>query len=277
MSVTHRRAGLVLADLSAMEIGHAYKRYLFQLRILAAVLGALLATVPFLDLNTAVASLDAAAVVNGEVIGLDEYTRAMVALARDKSTPVRVTDRERILERLIEEELLVQRAVEIGLVSRDRKVRAALVDTMLVQIMAGEDESPQVSEESMRAWYAENTDLFRTPPQFLVRRVGDAGMVQLPNTLIPLPKLKDYVGAATAEAIAAAEPGSLVTPDGVTTDRVEETSGYVLVRRVNGTAPTFEAAREQIRTAMQREQAGAKFREYLSWLKARASIERNVQ
>jgi hypothetical protein len=101
----------------------------------------------------------AIALVNGRLIREEEYTRAVAMLASDKRTAITDEDRVHVLNRLIEEELLVQRGIENGLVDSDRAVRKAITQAMLASIVA-ESASAQPSEDDLRAFYEKNPSLF---------------------------------------------------------------------------------------------------------------------
>lgn len=66
---------------------------------------------------------DVVAVVNGAPVRSADYRRAVAALAADRRDPLGDADRRFVLERLVDEELLVQRALELGLARHDRRVR----------------------------------------------------------------------------------------------------------------------------------------------------------
>lgn len=102
---------------------------------------------------------DAIALVNGKPIREEDYTRAVALVERDKRTEITAEDRIQVLDRLIEEELLIQRGIESGLVGSDRSVRKAITQAMLASIVA-ESASAQPSEDELRAFYAENAALF---------------------------------------------------------------------------------------------------------------------
>ena len=72
-----------------------------------------------------------AAVVNGREISQANLESAVRALAADSNHTIGQAERRRVLDRLIEEELLVQRAVELDLEVKDRNIRNRLVGTMI--------------------------------------------------------------------------------------------------------------------------------------------------
>ena len=102
---------------------------------------------------------DAIARVNDKTIGTEEFARAMTLLAGDKRYPVTDEDRGHVLDRLIDEELLVQDGIETGLVDSDRTVRKAISTAMIASIIA-ESASNQPSEDDLRAFYQENRPNF---------------------------------------------------------------------------------------------------------------------
>ncbi|HKA54684.1 MAG TPA: SurA N-terminal domain-containing protein [Candidatus Binatia bacterium] len=111
--------------------------------------------------NSATATLPDGAIasVNGKPIREEDYTRAVALVERDKRTEVTDEDRTRVLDRLIEEELLVQRGIAVGLVGSDRSVRKAITQAMLASI-AAESAGAQPSADELRTFYADNPSLF---------------------------------------------------------------------------------------------------------------------
>jgi hypothetical protein len=102
---------------------------------------------------------DAIALVNGTPIREEAYVSAVALLAGDKRTEVTEEDRAFVLDRLIEEELLIQRGIEIGLVDSDRAIRKAITQAMLAVVVA-ESVSEQPSKDDLRTFYEKNPSLF---------------------------------------------------------------------------------------------------------------------
>ncbi len=134
------------------------------LLLLAAgsVVGILLGTATALHKSGSDASIlldNAIALVNGKSIREEDYARALALVEGDKRSEITAEDRAGVLDRLIEEELLIQRGIEIGLVDSNRSVRKAITQAMLASIIA-ESVSAQPSEDELRTFYAENPSLF---------------------------------------------------------------------------------------------------------------------
>ena len=114
---------------------------------------------------------DVLARVEGRPIFRTDVERGLTAIDADRREGVRVEDRARVLDRLIDEELLVQRALELGLAERDRRVRDDLVSAMIdaLTARAGDDAEPEPGE--LAAFYAAEADYFRRPSRFEVEHV----------------------------------------------------------------------------------------------------------
>ena len=119
-------------------------------------------------LNAGVSHDDAAAVIGDGVVTRTQVDRAVEALSADNRNPVGPADRARVLDRLIDEEALVQRGIELGLPASDLAVRKAMVDAMLQFAVAdGGDRAP--TEAELRAFYDARPALFATEPRLRVQ------------------------------------------------------------------------------------------------------------
>ncbi|MEM9837890.1 MAG: SurA N-terminal domain-containing protein [Pseudomonadota bacterium] len=255
---------MVLADLP--DMAHRVTRDAtasFAL-VAASLFGVLLALGASIDIGTP-RDGSAVAMINDQPIERAEYERALVAVANDKRNPLNDADRERILNRLIEEELLIQRGVEIGLVDRDRSVRGAIVTAVIDHILSASRSDP-VDEVVLRKWYTENADRYRPQPQIHLRDVTEDDQIILPNGLVPVSTLQDYVGP---HIVSLALNAMLGVPFTAGTGR-----SYEVVARKVAPPPPFDEIKNEIETAYRRDTGDQAFREYLDWLENRASIER---
>jgi hypothetical protein len=75
--------------------------------------------------------MDSAARVNHTEIRQLDYQRALGLMASGKRSPLTTEDRILVLERLIQEELLVQYGIAQDLLRTDRKVRSAVLQSVL--------------------------------------------------------------------------------------------------------------------------------------------------
>jgi hypothetical protein len=105
------------------------QRWLTAAAVVGGTIGLLTALVGVAQprLGDAGMSPTAVAMVNGEAVREESLMRALTMLATDRRATAEPIARREVLARLIEEELLVQRALDLGLVRSDASVRRALV------------------------------------------------------------------------------------------------------------------------------------------------------
>jgi len=246
---------------------------------------------------------DAVARVNETLIRTDEYARLLAALESDRRTPLSDEDRLRVLDRLIEEELLVQHALALGLARSDRRVRADLVSAVLGSLAAAGD-GVEPDEGEIEAFYAENRDFFAGPGRLWVRQVfvavdgagdeaaaaraaraserlragesidrvrdelGSPEVAPLPDTPLPPAKLREYLGPTALLAALDLAPGA-------TSDPIRSAQGYhvlSLVERAPGGAPPLEEIVPQVRAELRRRSDDRLLRERLDQLRAAADV-----
>jgi len=247
------------------------------------------------------ASGEVAALVNGTPISSAELDRALRALAAERREVLGPEERAHVLDRMIEEELLIQRGVEIGLLRSDRSVRAALVASMIDAAIA-EASSAEPDEGELREFYSANEGYFARPGRLEVRQIffrassdaleraegawrrleageafevvresGDPDLSGLPQTPLPAAKLRDYLGPSLSSAAAGLEVGGFSRP-------LTSSSGVHLLELVaaepGGPAP-FAEVREQVAAELRRRAGERALREYLDSLRAAADVELN--
>ncbi len=245
------------------------------------------------------------AAINGEAIRVQDYERALAALATDRRNEVGEVEKRRILDRLIEEELLIQHAIELGLMRSDRRVRADLVSA-LIQSVVSEATTLEATRAQIEAFYEENLDYFtqlgrvRTR-QILVRlgesrsaekalehareitrrlragdpfvevktELGDREVARLPDSLLPPTKLREYLGPTAARTVLALEPGAVSDP--------VRTAGGLrvlqLLEREAERTPPLREIRAEVLVEYRRQAGDRALRSYLDELRARAEIQ----
>lgn len=240
---------------------------------------------------------DPAAIVDGVPIPREALARAVLALEADSRNPVTLERQAAVLERLIEEELLVQHGVELGLAETDFAARRALVQSVLALAIA-ERAGDEPTDAELRAFFRENAGFFaptarvsgsvvfiaaspdaneriETARAALARGesaagLGDAITVPIPRGALSRNEWRSLVGADAADAMARLAPGEVSAPIA--------TAGGVYVVRADGfisaPAPAYEDVAEQVRNEWERRQEEAAVRAYIDQLKRAARIER---
>ena len=133
---------------------------------------------------------DAVASVNGVPLPADQYRRLLVGLESDLGRSAAEDERRRLLDRMIEEELLVQRGLELGLARHDRQVRADLV-AAVIDAVVSEAEVRAPTEAELRAFHTEHAAFFARPARQRVRQIffavreGDGGAEARPHEVPP--------------------------------------------------------------------------------------------
>jgi len=248
---------------------------------------------------------DVAARVGEAEIETEDFRRAIDALTRDRRTPPDAAEQRRVLERLIDEELLVQRALDLGLARMDRTVRASLVDALIASITAAARDA-EPSRADLERFYEEEPDLFRRPGRLRVREVfvragadeaaarqraqavrdrvtagepfegvaasvgaGIGGVV--PDAMLPPAKLREYVGPTALRAVLALEVGGVTAP-------IRSGGGYrvlELVERGDAFLPVFAGMEATVRAEYRRRAGERALAEYLADLRLRTDIVRS--
>ncbi|WP_411824391.1 SurA N-terminal domain-containing protein [Leptospira sp. 'Mane'] len=172
---------------------------------------------------------DSVAIVNEYEITKQEYLRSLSGYSNDSKNPMTEEIQKNILDRLIEEELLVQRGIELGLAQRDRAIRSQIVRTVIQNVLS-ENVSSSPNELSLRAYYLLNKDKFLASLRYKVlayeaKDEYDAKEIvlnlnlnqyperktfaRLPVIYLPPHKLVDYIGPTATEIIRSLKPGEV--------------------------------------------------------------------
>jgi peptidylprolyl isomerase len=246
----------------------------------------------------------AVALVNGAPIRADDFERLLAGVERDTRGEMSEEVRERVLSRMIEEELLVQRALDLGLARADRRVRANLVSAMISSVTAdAEDGEPSRSELAL--FYEEEREFFTRPGRLRVHQVffgvrkadedaaaaerarlaaeqlaagepfaavrdelGDEEISPLPDALLPPQKLLEYLGPTALRAALELEPGGTSPP-------VRSGTGYHVLRLVDAEpprVPELDRIVDLVRAEYTRRAGDRALREYLDELRASADV-----
>jgi hypothetical protein len=249
----------------------------------------------------AILPADAVARVDGVAIRGDDYRRALASVAGDRRTPPDEALRRHVLDRLVDEELLVQRGLALGLARVDPRVRRELAAAVAGIAVAGADGREPTAGE-LAAFYAAEGAFFAGAGRLHVREVyvpadapdaagraaaaaarlrageplagvqaalGGPSPVPLPDAALPPAKLADYLGPTALRTALALAPGGVGDP-------VRGATGFhvlVLVAREAGTPPPLDEVADEVRAEWHRRQGEEALRAYLADLRARARIE----
>jgi hypothetical protein len=208
---------------------------------------------------------DAIAIVNGHPIAREDFDRSLAGLQSDSTRRTLLDDRRHVLERLIEDELLIQKALALGLGATEPNARKVLIRTLIDSVIANREEP---KEQQLLEFYAANKALFRSPLLIAIE-IDPADAIAPPSGLLPLDKLRDYLGSH-ADALATAKIGEWSGPQTILGRTVRL---RVAERRGDETA-AFDEARAGVLARYVQDSGSANLRAYIDALKASARIER---
>ncbi len=244
---------------------------------------------------------DAIAVVDGTPIARSVYDSAIEGLASAKRNPLTEAEKREALERIIDEELLLQRALELGLGESDPPSRKALVNAML-QFSIAEAGKREPSDAELARFYADRPKLIAPQPLLTVRgvsflmkdearavafkaaidggesfeaavkKVGAEGLL-LPNGPVIPAKIAEYAGGTFRDTALSLQKGQTVGP-------VEIANRLVFVHLVDRTEtppPPLEAVKDVVAEEWRKREAEKAFAAYVDALRRKASISYDDQ
>ncbi|MGI9293475.1 MAG: peptidylprolyl isomerase, partial [Pseudomonadales bacterium] len=145
------------------------KRAMYLL-LAGTVAGIVLAATGMLEQSDKPPAEDIVAEVNDWTIRRDDYNNFLQLLARDKRNPLTEEDKRHVLDRMIEEKLLIQRGVEIGLIQSDPQVRKTIANAMINSVVT-ETSTLQPEEKELRNFFADNKSYFAKPARLRVQQL----------------------------------------------------------------------------------------------------------
>lgn len=244
-----------------------------------------------------------AAFVDGHPISRLDYERALGAVAADRRSALSAADRVRILDTLIAEELLLNRAIDLDLVRYDADLRKAAIAAAMRSVQgAGRDDPP--TEAELEAFYRDTPGLLSPRPLMRVQHVfaKDAAAAKrladiikrtsgeaidpemlfskaakahggefdsrLPDHPLDEDKLADYLGRSLAQMATHLPSGAVAGP--------LETGGgfhFLWIReRQDPGRPEFASVRSTVEAEWQRRRDEARLRDLIAELRQGADI-----
>ncbi len=249
---------------------------------------------------------EVAARIGDRSIRVVDYQRVLAGVENDLRNPVDAKLRRRVLERMVDEELLVQRALDLGLAVADRRVRGELTSGLIDSIVSEVDADPP-SERDVARHYEENVEFFTRPGRlrartlfFSTRRDGDPGATPaaercaraaerlgagedpgrvaaeladrqvspLPDVLLPPSKVRDYVGPGLLERIESLEVGAWSEP-------IQSPAGLhlaLLIEREPPIVPSQAEVEDLVRQDLRRRRGDEALRRYLEELREQTPV-----
>ncbi len=213
-----------------------------------------------------------AAWVNDRPISLDSYDQALEAVASDRKGGVLIPeDRARVLDRLIDQELLIDRAVELGLHERDPQIRNQLSGAMIeFLVQRAEDEAAAADDDALREFYQEERFRFERSPRYEVEVEGSA--MPLPQGPLLAKEIEQRLGPTAARTVEGLKPG-----ESAEIELAGGTMTVTLIARQQGEALDFDEAKETVRVAYLRARGEAAVRAFLERARRQSEVRIEVE
>jgi hypothetical protein len=232
---------------------------------------------------------NALARVNEQIISRDNYDRALARLGTNRTSD---DAGAWVLQRLVDDELLVQRGLELGMAQSDSAVRNSIIDSLIASVTA-EADAASPDDEELQQYLSENADRFsfvaslsvaawqtndEAVAQSFVSALRNDGSIttsdtigpipDLPPSLMPIEVLRDFLGPGIAAAAADMPVGS---------SAVFARRGRWLVVQVlekeSAVVTDLSAIRNRVLLNYRRSLADRTLRDYLDDLRRRADVD----
>ena len=244
------------------------------------------------------------AIVGDMEISRDKYLTQLEGLSRDKKNLLTQKDKDFVLERMIEEELLILRAKELGLLRNNQIVRGSIIQQMIKLIISQNYLEP-VDEEQLKYFYKENLGFFALATRLRVQQIyfsnikgsskdrayevfdqlnagrdfsdililGDKSALEIPNSLMNLSKIREYIGPTLMNISKSLEPGEFSKP-------IKVSGGHkiiMLLEKELSKPEDFQEIKDKVLKEYQRRKDDQSLRLYLEDLKGWYEIKRSQE
>ena len=272
---------------------------------LGLVIGIFLATLTIVEKNN-ISDQNWAAKIEDRLIPFERYEMQLEGLANDKRSPLTKQDKEYVLERMIEEELLIKRAIDLGMLEKNPMARGTIVQQMIKNIIS-EGSRIETEEKELIEFFEENIGFFTKANRLRVRQIyfsqddfgdrvlreaknaftrllkgetfdqvvlsGSNSALKVPDTLMNLSKVREYIGPSLMREAQLLKPGQFSEPKKVS-------DGYkiiYLVDREDAAKPEYSNIRSSVLSEFSKRRDDQSLRTYLDNLKKWYDVSRNLE
>ena len=271
-----------------------------KLLLLASIIGTFLAIYSIVDSNKNYTSLpdDVVAIVNDKIIPTEKYQIVLELIANDKRNDLTKEDKKMALDRIIEEELLVQYAYQNGFLEADDLLRKSIVRSVVDSIVE-QAIAVMPKEKDLRLFFSENSSFFTIDEQFrivifsskneddikkakriweesydtklLFSSIGTVGKMDLPSGFISKMRLGNLIGPLLRELVLSLRVGE-------TSPVIKTIYGYsiiTLIDKKNQNTPEFEIIKDVVIQEYRRRQREDILDDLLNTLKKQSDLSIN--
>ena len=255
----------------------------------------------FISLNSVIFEtnfqLDQAIARVGEKERSRQRFEEIIKVLDDQSNSELTLEKKNLIrERLIDEELLIQRAIELDLVRNDSLVKGNVIQTMF-QYIINSNELVEPSEAELREYFSKEKNYFSSGRRYKLknytfRNLNDAetainllnqsdlesflklveteSAIDLPNVFLTPQKIRDYLGPKVLDELPSLEKGGFSNIFEIN----EVPSIVICIDILLDNNPKFEEIAEQIKNKFIRDREDSLVKEYIENLRNFYEIEK---
>ena len=255
----------------------------------------------FISLNSVIFETNfqlnqAIARVGEKEISRQRFEEIIKVLDDQSNSELTLEKKNLIRERLIDEELLIQRAIELDLIRNDSLVKGNVIQTMF-QYIINSSELDEPSETELRDYFNKEKNYFSSGKRYKLRNytfrnLGDAEIarnsltqnnfenflklvetenaIDLPNVFLTPQKIRDYLGPKILEELPSLEKGGFSNIFEIN----QVPSIVICIDILLDNNPKFEEIAEQIKNKFIRDREDSLVKEYIENLRNFYEIEK---
>ena len=255
----------------------------------------------FISLNSVIFETNfqldqAIARVGEKEISRQRFEEIIKVLDDQSNSELTLEKKNLIRERLIDEELLIQRAIELDLVRNDPLVKGNVIQTMFQHII-NSSELAEPSEVELREYFSKEKNYFSSGKRYklknyIFRNLSDAetardlliqgnlesflklveteNSIDLPNVFLTPQKIRDYLGPQVLEELPSLEKGDFSNIFEIN----QLPSMVICIDILLDNNPKFEEIAEQIKNKFIRDREDSLVKEYIENLRNFYEIEK---
>ena len=268
------------------------------------LIGALMAAYSVIEKSN-ISDYKWAAKIEDTSIPMEKYLTQLDGLSKDKRSPLTQKDKEYVLERMIEEELLIKRAIDLGMLNDNPMARGTIVQQMIKTIIA-ENARYEISDSELESFFLENSGFFTKSSRLRIQqiyfsneqlkddslvvakkaydllkrgddfesvsRLGSPSALKIPNSLMTLSKVREYIGPSLMNLARELEINSFTSP-------IEVSGGYKIIYLIDkkmASPPQFNDIKASVSSEFLKRKDDQSLRSYLENLKKWYDVSRNL-
>lgn len=268
------------------------------------LIGALMAAYSVIEKSN-ISDYKWAAKIEDTSIPMEKYLTQLDGLSKDKRSPLTQKDKEYVLERMIEEELLIKRAIDLGVLNDNPMARGTIVQQMIKTIIA-ENARYEISDSELESFFQENSGFFTKSSRLRIQQIyfsneqlkddslvvakkaydllkrgddfesvsklGSPSALKIPNSLMTLSKVREYIGPSLMNLARELEINSFTSP-------IEVSGGYKIIYLIDkkmASPPQFNDIKASVSSEFLKRKDDQSLRSYLENLKNWYDVSRNL-